>query len=69
MRQGKGWRFVHGKITFEATLIKRFNVGDESVAIFRVLPVPETAEEKSERERRQRKAARKAAATGRKRMQ
>jgi len=68
MRQGKGWRLVHGKITFKATLIKRFNVGEENVAIFRVLPVPETAEEKAERERWQRKAARKAAATRKRRM-
>ena len=41
MRRGKGWRLQApkpgGKV-FKATLIKRFNVGDENIAIFRVLP-------------------------------
>ena len=40
MKQGKGWRLVRGKLAFKATLIRRFNVGDENVAVFRVLPMP-----------------------------
>ncbi len=41
MRQGKGWRLIGpepGRKAFKATLLKRINIGDESVAIFRVLP-------------------------------
>jgi len=64
MRKGKGWRLVSpGRRTFKAVLITRHNIGDESVAIFRVLPVPETDEERAERERWQRAAGKKAAAT------
>jgi hypothetical protein len=41
MKQGKGWRLVRGKLAFKATLVRRFKVGDETVAVFRVLPTPE----------------------------
>jgi hypothetical protein len=40
MKRGKGWRLVKGELAFKATLIRRFNVGSESVAMFRVLPMP-----------------------------
>jgi hypothetical protein len=41
MTTGKGWRLVGpGKQAFKASLLKRFDVGGESVAIFRVLPNP-----------------------------
>lgn len=63
MTRGKGWRLVRGKLTFKATLVRRLNIGDESVAIFRVLPVPETPAEQAERERWQSAAGKKAAAT------
>jgi hypothetical protein len=42
MRRGKGWRLeAPGGQGYKATLIERFNIGDESVAIFRVLPHPD----------------------------
>ena len=42
MSTGKGWRLVSpSERVFKAVLVKRFNIGTESVAIFRVLPVPE----------------------------
>lgn len=42
MRKGKGWRLeAPGGQGYKATLIKRFNVGGENVAIFRVLPHPD----------------------------
>ena len=42
MLGGKGWRLTtpYGR-TLPATLIKRLNIGGESVAIFRVLPHPD----------------------------
>ena len=41
MIKGKGWRLVGpGKKAFKASLIKRLDIGGESVAIFRVLPYP-----------------------------
>jgi hypothetical protein len=45
MRQGKGWRLVsQGGTAFKATLIRRFKVGDENVAVFRVLQIPDDSE-------------------------
>jgi hypothetical protein len=42
MTTGKGWRLVGpGKQAFKASLLKRLEVGGESVAIFRVLPNPD----------------------------
>jgi hypothetical protein len=42
MSTGKGWRLVSPtQHAFKAVLVKRFNIGTENVAIFRVLPVPE----------------------------
>jgi len=43
MKPGKGWRLASPGETrgFKATLIKRFDIGGESIAIFRVLPNPE----------------------------
>lgn len=42
MKPGKGWRLISPNDAgrFKATLIKRFDVGGESVAIFKVLPYP-----------------------------
>jgi hypothetical protein len=41
MAKGKGWRLVGpSKKMFKASLIKRLDIGGESVAIFRVLPYP-----------------------------
>jgi len=42
MKTGKGWRLVSptGR-ALKATLAKRFMIGDESIAIFRVLPLPD----------------------------
>ena len=42
MKTGKGWRLVSfsGK-ALKATLAKRFKIGRESVAVFRVLPNPD----------------------------
>ena len=39
---GKGWRLVSptGR-ALKATLAKRFKIGDENVAVFRVLPYPD----------------------------
>lgn len=38
MKQGRAWRLVSpGERVFKATLIKRLDIGTESVAIFRVL--------------------------------
>ena len=44
MKRGKGWRLIRGKLAFKATLIRRFNVGSENVAVFRVLPTPNGSE-------------------------
>jgi hypothetical protein len=42
MTPGRGWRLVGpGKQVFKATLIRRLSIGQESVAVFRVVPVPE----------------------------
>jgi len=42
MKSGKGWRLISpgDSRRFKATLIKRFDVGGESLAIFKVLPYP-----------------------------
>jgi len=42
MKTGKGWRLVSptGR-ALKATLAKRFKIGDENVAVFRVLPYPD----------------------------
>jgi hypothetical protein len=41
MKTGKAWRLVSpGRRAFKATLIKRLNIGSESVAIFRVIRSP-----------------------------
>ena len=38
MKPGKGWRLTGpNKRAFKATLVKRFDSGDENVAIFRVV--------------------------------
>jgi hypothetical protein len=38
MRPGKAWRLITpGGRAFKATLVKRLNIGSESVAVFRVL--------------------------------
>ena len=37
MSTGKGWRLVKGKRVFKASLISTGWVGDERVALFRVL--------------------------------
>ena len=48
MKPGKAWRLMSpGGRGFKATLIKRLNIGSESVAIFRVIRV---AKEKSSAE-------------------
>jgi hypothetical protein len=40
MKPGKAWRLISpGGRAFKATLVKRLNIGAESVAIFRVLRV------------------------------
>lgn len=42
MTKGKGWRLVGpNKRAFKATLIQRLDIGDEIIAIFRVLPHPD----------------------------
>ena len=42
MKTGKGWRLEGpGKQGFKASLIKRLDIGGESIAIFRVLPHPD----------------------------
>ncbi len=40
LSKGKGWRLVApgGKRALKASLLKNLNVGDERLAIFRVLP-------------------------------
>ena len=42
MTTGKGWKLVglNGR-AFKASLLKRLDIGDESIAIFRVLPHPD----------------------------
>ena len=41
MKTGKGWKLLTptGK-TFKAVLVRRLKIGDENVAVFRVLPMP-----------------------------
>jgi hypothetical protein len=42
MVTGKGWKLVApGGRAFKATLVRRFGIGVESVAVFRVLPHPD----------------------------
>jgi hypothetical protein len=42
MKSGKGWRLVGpGEQGFKASLLKRLDIGGESIAIFRVLPHPD----------------------------
>jgi len=42
MVTGKGWRLVApGEQAFKASLLKRLEIGGESIAIFRVLPHPD----------------------------
>lgn len=42
MKTGKGWRLVGpGKQAFKASLLKRLEIGDQSIAIFRVWPHPD----------------------------
>jgi hypothetical protein len=44
MKKGKGWRLVGpGAKAFKATLVRRMDIGDESVAVFRVLKYPDVA--------------------------
>ena len=43
MKKGKGWKLIApGEQAFKASLIQRLDIGDESIAIFRVLPHPNT---------------------------
>jgi hypothetical protein len=43
MRTGKGWRLTSpSEHEFKVTLVRRLKVGDEVIAICRVLPNPET---------------------------
>jgi hypothetical protein len=43
MATGKGWRLVGpGKKAFKASLLKRLDIGGESIAIFRVLRHPDS---------------------------
>ena len=59
MRPGKGWRLSSpGEKVFKATLIKRFNIGQESVAVFRIVQIPDTPELAEKRSLAGRKAAR-----------
>jgi hypothetical protein len=42
MRTGKAWRPISpGERAFKATLVKKFKIGGETVAIFRVWNLPE----------------------------
>jgi hypothetical protein len=42
MRPGKAWRLVSpSQLAFKATLVKKFKIGGETVAIFRVWNLPE----------------------------
>ena len=42
MKKGKGWRLeAPGGQGYKAVLIRRLEIGKESVAIFRVLPHPD----------------------------
>lgn len=43
MSTGKGWRLVGpGKKSFKAALLKKIKIGGETLAIFRVLPNPDS---------------------------
>ena len=42
MKTGKGWKLVGlNRRAFKASLLKRLDIGDEKIAIFRVLPYPD----------------------------
>jgi hypothetical protein len=42
MATGQGWKLVApGEQGFKASLLKRLDIGGESIAIFRVLPHPD----------------------------
>jgi hypothetical protein len=38
MKSGRGWRLISpGEMVFKASLVKHLRIGDETVALFRVL--------------------------------
>ena len=59
MKTGRGWRLVSpSKRTFKASLVARFKVKGETVAVFRVVVPPDTPEIAEKRSRIARKAVR-----------
>jgi hypothetical protein len=50
MKTGKGWRLISpgDSRRFKATLVTRFDAGDESIAIFKVLPYPTASHAKDQ---------------------